>query len=255
MESSISNNNMLKNDHNENSTNILENKHYNTNNNNIHFEDIREENDNIGSEKRALSPQNSNRISIDACRFRDSQYLNNKAVPTDINLNTKNIKIKIIDQKKTIKKEPFFYQEIKNINENNNINDTKSTAITINDINIPKKMHQNKHFFSCLNEKNDIETQGPILYVNPVARRAYNPGDGESKDESDYKDTNNKKCCGNCSACYCHLAKYQMFNCCVSENLHCCFEVVCSYLLCIFTYTLFCVFLAARCAYTLCRHR
>ena len=181
--------------------------------------------------------------------------LNNKGNQPDINIKPKNIKIKIIDENKEVKKEPFFYQEIKNINQNNNLNESSSTTLSINDIYIPKKMNQNKHFFSCLNDKNDIESQGPILYVNPVARRAYNPGDGESKDEYDYKNTKNKRCCENYSACYCHLAKYQMFNCCVSENLHCCCEVVCSYLLCIFTYTLFCVFLAARCAYTLCRHR
>ena len=246
MELNINNKNNNKSKENkENSSKIIENNHQYFNTYNKHIEDINEENNDIGSENKTIIPSHR-RISIDTSRFQESQILN---------LNSKNIKIKIIDPKINNKKDPFFYQDINNIDQNNIINDSNNTTISINEIYIPKKMSQNKHFFACLNERNNIEKLGPILYVNPVGRRAFNPGDGESKNEFDYKNTKNKKCCGNCSACYCHLAKHQMFNCCVSENLHCCCEVVCSYLLCIFTYTLFCIFLAGRCMYALCRHR
>ena len=239
------NDNNKSNENKENSPKNLENNHQNSNIINKRLEEINVENNDVSSVNKIIVPSNRP-ISIDSTRFQDSQILN---------LNSRSIKIKIIDPKKNDKKDPFFYQDINNINQNNNINDSTSTAVSINEIYIPKKMSQNKHFFACLNERNNIEKLGPILYVNPVGRRAFNPGDGESKNEFDYKNTKNKKCCGNCSACYCHLAKHQMFNCCVSENLHCCCEVVCSYLLCIFTYTLFCIFLAGRCMYTLCRHR
>ena len=245
MELNTNDNNNKSNENKENSPKNLENNHQNSNIINKRLEEINVENNDVSSVNKIIAPSNRP-ISIDSTRFQDSQILH---------LNSRSIKIKIIDPKKNDKKDPFFYQDINNINQNNNINDSTSTAVSINEIYIPKKMSQNKHFFSCLNERNNIEIIGPVLYVNPAGRRAFNPGDGESKNEFDYKNTKNKKCCGNCSACYCHLAKHQMFNCCVSENLHCCCEVVCSYLLCIFTYTLFCIFLAGRCMYTLCRHR
>ena len=224
------------------------------------LDSIKEENNDIGSECRTLAPQNlknSRPVSDDTCHFQCSQEVKLKNALTSTDLNSRKLKIDIIDPKKN-KKEPFFYKEIQNAEQNdndNNINESISTTVSIKDLNIPKKMKQSKHFFYYLNERNDVETNGPILYVNPAAKRAYNPGDGESKNEEDYKDTRNHRCCGKCSICYCHLAKHQMFNCCISENLHCCCEVFFSYLLCCLTYTLFCLFMVGRCAYTLCRHR
>lgn len=145
--------------------------------------------------------------------------------------------------------------------ENNNINDEgkknkddNSINIIIKEITIPKKMGQNKHFFYCLNKNNKKEKFGPILYVNPVARRAYNPGDGESINDYDYKNVKDKRCCSNCDLCYCHLTRYQLFNCCLSEKLFCCFEVFLSYLFCFLSYITFCIIIFGRFAYVVWRH-
>lgn len=138
------------------------------------------------------------------------------------------------------------YEEKKKENKDEII---KSNDVIIEEITIPKKMGRNKHFFAFLNKNNRRESFGPILYVNPVARRAYNPGDGESQNDYDYKNAKDKRCCSNCNICYCHLPKYQFFNCCLSENLFCCFEVFLSYIFCFISYIMFCIVIFGRFAY------
>ena len=126
------NDNNKSNENKENSPKNLENNHQNSNIINKRLEEINVENNDVSSVNKIIVPSNRP-ISIDSTRFQDSQILN---------LNSRSIKIKIIDPKKNDKKDPFFYQDINNINQNNNINDSTSTAVSINEIYIPKKMSQ-----------------------------------------------------------------------------------------------------------------